>query len=106
MARSQGIKRLKTGFVRKLIKPELDGGYLFLSRDKTLVGVLNPDDFNVNIFGQKLEHCHLDRYGRFQVPTSLLKKLSVGQLMMFQLKEHKLRKYNTVEISAGKLQSE
>lgn len=78
MARHQGKYRLQRGVTRPLTLHELDRGYVYISRDKALIDILNVDDFTVEVDGASFYNKRLDVSGRVHIPKQALKDISDG----------------------------
>ena len=57
---------------------EVARGYVYISTDKRLFGILDIEDFTVEIEGEVVPHRKIDSYGRVQIPRRLLRRLGAA----------------------------
>lgn len=82
MAANQGLYRLEAGVVRHLNKAELARGFLFVSKDKKVISMLE-DSFDVVLDGEiVMSDVHLDGYGRITGARLIVSELDVRPFMM------------------------
>lgn len=71
MARNQGLNRLTSGVKKCLNKAEIKRGFIFITKDQAVRGVLK-EEFDVYVNGSKLlSNVCLDSYGRITGATSV-----------------------------------
>lgn len=85
MARGPGIKRIASGFTRRLTPSELKRGYVFISIHKSLPKILDTQDFDLEIKSQVLPNRRIDGSGRILGLLDFLRGTKPEQLWSFQL---------------------
>lgn len=85
MGHRQGVRKLQSGFSRRLTPHELDRGYVFVSKDKHLVEVLEIKGFEVELNGETFPNRRLDVSGRFSVPRRVLQAIGASHDLRFTL---------------------
>jgi len=74
MGKNQGLNRLSNGVKRKVTASEVNRGYLFISKDKSVEGLLG-EEFDTIIYDQIFKYRSIDSSGRIYVGREIMKRL-------------------------------
>lgn len=80
---SASLSRLRGGYVRHLSPSEVKRGYVYISREQQLHEILCTNDLELKIADKLIASRKIDRYGRIQVPCSILRELGTNQPLHF-----------------------
>jgi hypothetical protein len=85
MARNQGFQRLERGFHRKLTASEVLRGYLFITKDATVV---DTDNLTIVVNGKPTAY-RLDAFGRIGIGKAASRRASEG-MVYFKLSGNRI----------------
>lgn len=75
MASNQGVKKLKSGYIKKLNKVEIKRSFIYISRDKMIFDLLNnPVDIYFN--GILYSTREIDKFGRILGMKEIIQRLN------------------------------
>lgn len=77
------VSRLREGYIKHLSVSEVKRGYVFISREQQLHEVLCTKEFEVKIADKLIFARKIDKYGRIQVPCTILPEIRTNQPLYF-----------------------
>ncbi len=81
MGKNQGLNNLTKGFNRRLTQSEVSRGYLFISKDRAILKILD-EGFKVRIGEIELKNKKLDSSGRITIGKVLSSKLAEKEIRL------------------------
>lgn len=77
------LSKLREGYVKHLSPSEVKRGYVYISKEPQINEILCTNDFELKIADRIIVSRRIDRYGRIQVPCTILRELGTNQPLHF-----------------------